>query len=112
MKFVNGSYTNYMFIQIYVVLFGPFHSIYKSYVVINDYAYEVDDYLGAVDSCFKACIALHSWPTQSINIYAFLQKIVYRIPIDITCAFVTKSNQVVANFIEKIKIVDTSIEVC
>lgn len=87
-------------IQAYIIARGSSNSIAKFYVVVKEYTYEVDDLFEAVDRCFEACVALHTWSTLCRNIYAFLKHFIYRIPIDISCAFVTKSTQRVAGYCE------------
>lgn len=52
----------------------------RSVVVIDDWTYQVDSPLAAVDFCFKAYHALHaSYPHQSQAPWLFLQQAIYGI---------------------------------
>lgn len=64
------------------VLVGPYENIAQSFVVLDDnYKYEVETPLKAVDVVFKCFHALHAtYPPKASQIWQFFQRAVYNIP--------------------------------
>uniref|UniRef100_A0ABD2W4P2 Uncharacterized protein n=1 Tax=Trichogramma kaykai TaxID=54128 RepID=A0ABD2W4P2_9HYME len=86
----------------FIICCGKINNITKTFVVINRFHYQVKTLLVAVDYCFKACTALHTWSNLLSNVYAFLQQMAYDIKVGLSIAFVPKSLKVVDTLMEKI----------
>ena len=70
------------------VIFCGKPDITKAYVIVNGDHYEYKIPLGTVDNCFRACVALHTYPKQLIDIWTFVQLYIYNINIGVSVAFV------------------------
>ena len=86
----------------FIIFCRHLENITKAYVIVNGDHYEYKNPLEAVDHCFRACVALHTWSKQLINIWAFVQRYIYQIEIGLSAALVFSSRKVVDSFKEKI----------
>ena len=86
----------------YIIVVGRLNNPSKFYVVLRDVLFECADVLEALMSCFKACVALHSWPNSSEHIWYFLMNYVFNLESDHSIAFVQKNPVGVLTFIEKV----------
>lgn len=67
-------------LQPFVAVIGPFEDPLQFIVCIDEFFYDVQSALHAIDIAFKSFYALHTpYPPESKQIWLFLQKVVYGI---------------------------------
>lgn len=86
----------------YIVFCGSIKNISASFVVIKGEHYEFTDPLDAIQSCFKICTALHTWPMICDYVWAFIKKTINDFPQVISAALVLKDYGNVQKFIDKV----------
>lgn len=90
----------------FIIFCGKPNNVTKAYVIVNNDHYEYENPLEAVDNCFRACIALHTWSKQLTDIWAFVQLYIYNIKIGVSAALVLHSRKCVDTLKEKIDKLD------
>ena len=65
---------------------------------MNETEFVFNDILNAVDALFKSCAALHSWPFMCDYVFSYIQDFLFKIPLNRSLAFVSKTYGITANF--------------